>query len=56
MGEQIDVIYTDFEKAFNRINHNLITLKLNEIGFEDPLLFWINSFLSQKTQLVKIKN
>jgi hypothetical protein len=42
MGKQTDIIYTDFEKAFDRINHNILTLKLNKIGFENPLLSWIN--------------
>lgn len=47
---------TDFEKAFVWINHNLLTFKLNKVGFADPPLSWINSFLSKRTKLVKIKN
>lgn len=35
---QLDVIHTDFEKSFNRVNHFLLISKLNFYGFNDPLL------------------
>lgn len=55
-GKQTDVIYTDFEKAFDRVDHQLLIFKLSQIGIADPLLSWINSFLIQRTQYVKYKN
>ena len=54
-GEQTDVIYTDFEKAFDRIDHSLLVMKLKKIGFTDPLLSWFHSFLTQRTQHVIFK-
>lgn len=53
---QFDVIYTDFEKAFDRVNHSLLTTKLKAYGFYDPLLSWIHSFLTNRTQAVKYEN
>jgi len=46
----------DFEKAFNRVNHDLLINKLQEICFAYPLLSWFNSFQSHQTQFVKYKN
>lgn len=54
--QQTDVIYTDFEKAFDRVNHKLLIHKLTKIGFDHPLLSWLDSFLSERTQYVKLKN
>ncbi|XP_060857669.1 methyl farnesoate epoxidase-like [Metopolophium dirhodum] len=53
---QFDVIYTDFEKAFDRVNHSLLITKLKAYGFYDPLLSWIHSFLTNRTQAVKYEN
>jgi len=48
-GFQTDVIYTDLEKAFDRVNHKLFILKLKAYGFCDPLLSWFKSFLTNRT-------
>jgi len=54
---QTDVLYTDFNKAFDRIDHNLLILKLKTFyGINDPLLSWFASFLSEKQQIVKLYN
>jgi len=53
---QIDVIYTDFEKAFDRVNHSLLIYKLKLYGFSDPFLSWFNSYLINHIQVVKYKN
>jgi len=31
-GFQIDTIYTDFQKAFDKVNHNLLYHKLKNLG------------------------
>lgn len=53
-GTQTDVIYTDFSKAFNSINHSLLLVKLRLYGIADPLLSWFNSYIPDRTQHVKI--
>lgn len=37
---QVDIIYTDFSKAFNRIrvDHNILMTKLESLGFDQSLL------------------
>lgn len=34
---QMDTVFTDFEKAFDSVDHHLLIQKLKKIGFCDPL-------------------
>lgn len=54
-GSQMDVIYTDFSKAFDRVNHIVLLSKLERIGVGGSLLRWIQSYLSNRQQRVKIQ-
>lgn len=51
---QLDVIYTDFKKAFDRVKHSVLIRKLNEMGIHSSLLGWILSYLSGRSQYVKL--
>lgn len=51
-GNQTDVIYTDFSKAFDKVNHALLVKKLQIMGFTDLTLKWIYSYLSNRVQTV----
>jgi hypothetical protein len=53
-GGQIDVIYTDFEKAFDRVDHDIIIHKLYGMGIHGDLLRWIKSYLFNRSQAVVI--
>lgn len=53
---QIDVVYTDFSKAFDKVNHKVLIEKLGSLGIHGPLLKWFNSFLNDRKQAVRIKN
>lgn len=53
-GTQTDVVYTDFSKAFDSVNHSLLLAKLRLYSISDPLLSWFNSYLSDRTQQVEI--
>lgn len=55
-GGQVDSIYTDFSKAFDRVNFGLLLAKLLSIGFAPHSLKWLESFLRGRTQSVKINN
>ncbi|XP_022161878.1 uncharacterized protein LOC111027769, partial [Myzus persicae] len=37
-GTQVDVIYTDFAKAFDSVNHEVLISVLRATGFGDPIL------------------
>ena len=51
---QVDVIYTDFKKAFDRVDHFLLIDKLSGIGFRGSLLRWLFSYLSGRVQRVRV--
>ena len=54
MNAQIDVIYTDIDKAFDTVNHSLLLNKLQHLGIHSALLAWIQSYLSDRKQFVKL--
>lgn len=55
-GDQVDSIYTDFTKAFDRVNHQLLLTKLKSIGITGTFHDWIGSYLGQRTQHVRVEN
>jgi hypothetical protein len=52
---QTDSIYTDFSKAFDKVNHALLCRKLQMVGLHGSLLRWVESYLSRRSQLVALK-
>jgi hypothetical protein len=48
----VDVIYLDFQKAFDKVSHKLLGFKLNECGIRGPLLMWIENWLADREQRV----
>ena len=52
-GNLVHTLYTDFSKAFDRVDIPLLLFKLKRIGIETALLRWIESYLTSRTQLVK---
>ena len=55
-GGQIDVIYTDLEKAFDKVHHDILIHKLKMIKINDKVLAWIINFLKHRRQRVKIED
>lgn len=49
---QVDVIYTDLTKAFDRVNHAILISKLELYGFSGSLLSWIESYLKDRQMRV----
>lgn len=54
--KQTDAVYTDFSKAFDKVNHKLLLKKLDQMGFTNMCLKWINSYLINRKQTVCFKN
>jgi hypothetical protein len=52
-GVQVNAIYTDFSKAFDKISHRLLLRKLAKLGFGGSFLAWIGSYLTSHEQFVK---
>ena len=45
-----DITVLDFSKAFDKVSHQLLSIKLDYYGIRGSTLRWINSFLSDRTQ------
>ena len=56
IGGNIDVIYTDLEKAFDKVPHKRLISKLKSYGINADVIAWIEAFLSTRRQRVKINN
>eukprot|EP00111_Clytia_hemisphaerica_P003886 TCONS_00011152-protein len=50
----VDVIYFDFVKAFDTVPHRRLLKKLNAYGVRGSELNWIQSFLIDRYQYVKV--
>ena len=53
-GYDIDCIYVDFMKAFDPVPHKRLIVKMKCYGIVDPILGWVESFLSNRTQYVSV--
>ena len=51
-GTQTDVIIMDFAKAFDKVSHWRLALKLKNYGIAGSINKWIKEFLSQRSQRV----
>ena len=50
--DQLDVIYTDYSKAFDRVDHALLLYKLRFYGIHQNILTWLGCYLSNRRQRV----
>lgn len=51
---QVDAVYTDFAKAFDRVDHSVLSMKLNCAGIHGSLLRWFESYLINRSQIVAL--
>ena len=51
-GQPVDVIYLDFQKAFDKVPHIRLLVRLEEIGITGKLLDWIREWLKGRKQRV----
>ena len=55
-GGQIDVIYTDFEKAFDKVPYNRLLYKLKSYKINSDIIEWIQAFLTNRKQRVQLNS
>ena len=53
-GGSIDCIYLDFAKAFDTVPHKRLLRKLSAYGIRGNILGWIESFLTNRQQQVRV--
>jgi hypothetical protein len=55
-GGQVDMLFLDFSKAFDRVSHDKLLYKLqHEFNFSKLLLNWFYNYLSERRQSVVIE-
>ena len=53
-GSPVDVIYLDFQKAFDKVPHQRLILKLESHGMGDSIIGWIGRWLGDGRQRVVV--
>ena len=51
-GDSVDILYLDFQKAFDKVPRERLLTQLEAHGFTDNLLKWIRSWLTDRKQRV----
>ena len=53
-GSPVDVIYLDFQKAFDKVPHQRLILKLKSHGIGNSIINWIEQCLTDRRQMVVV--
>ena len=54
-GNEVDVIYLDFAKAFDKVDHNVLLAKMRKYGIHGHVYKWIQEFLTNREQTVVVE-
>ena len=50
----VDMIYLDFSKAFDKVDHGILRHKLKDLGITSKCGIWFFQFLTNRTHYVRI--
>ena len=53
-SECVDMVYLDFAKAFDKVDHGILLHKLRDFGISGKLGIWLHSLLLNRSQFVRI--
>lgn len=53
--ESVDVVYLDFQKAFDKVRHMRLLNEMRARGIRRKILAWIEGWLNGRRQRVGIK-
>ena len=53
-GHAVDAIYLDFAKAFDKVDHRILMLKLKSVNISGKIWNWIGEFLQNREQRVRV--
>ena len=51
---ELDCVYLDFSKAFDRVPHKRLLMKLESLGINRNTILWIKDFLTNRVQEVRV--
>ena len=55
-GRIVDLIFFDFSKAFDLVDHSILFVKLQTLGISGDILNWLVYFLSNRSMKVRVAN
>ena len=55
-GMSVDIAYFDYAKAFDKVSHRLLLIKLRAYGIDGKLLAWLAAWLDGRRQRVVVGN
>jgi hypothetical protein len=55
-GKEIRIIFCDISKAFDRVWHKGLLYKLKNIGIDNTVLKWFESYLSNRRIILPIND
>ena len=55
-NHQVHSVYLDFSKAFDKVDHKILLTKVEGMGIQGKILKWLHTFLTTRTQRVKVGN
>jgi hypothetical protein len=53
-GHGVDVVYLDFAKAFDKVDHGILCHKLRQLGVGGKVGVWIHNFLQNRVQKISV--
>lgn len=56
VSRPVDAIFVDFSKAFDRVPHKRLFLKIRQLQLDQNTTRWIEEFLTNRFQTVKLNN
>ena len=45
-GVPVDAVYLDFQKAFDKVSHSKLLIKMARYGIDDGVVRWVGNWLS----------
>ena len=53
-GGSVDMVYLDFSKAFDKVDHGILLHKLKALGITRNLGMWFYNFLTNRSHFVRL--
>ena len=54
-GNTVDMVYLDFAKAFDKVDHGVLLHKIKTLGITGKLGVWLYHFLTHRTHFVRLQ-
>ena len=53
-NENADALYLDMSKAFDRVDHSILLMKMKSMGISGRIHLWLSAFLKDREQYVLV--